>query len=237
MAVPPRRGAREHRLLRLSDTRPPSKPKSDRQGDEPLLRAVVQIALDPGGRFGVSGQRHGRARSHLRELRAPCAARRSFSRTSAAVARTESTRAGSRQGGIVEEHGHLFTTRRDGRDSAAGVAWQFDGSTRGVDVLPIAEPIRELHVGSPSALARRSPIDAGVIGLATPRTRLGGLGRRRRGPEIPATMPSGRETTMPSRPSRSSKPARIASDHSPSHTAPAMVTTAAASRVSEIDVL
>ena len=67
----------------------------DRERDEPLLRAVVEVALDRRRSASVAATIRTRDARTSASCARTSAARRSFSSTSPAVARTDSTSAGS----------------------------------------------------------------------------------------------------------------------------------------------
>ena len=62
--------AREQRRLSPASARDASRPSATRQRHEPLLRAVVEVALDPAALGVGRGDDPAAGRAHLRELRA-----------------------------------------------------------------------------------------------------------------------------------------------------------------------
>ena len=129
----------------------------DGESDETLLRAVVQVALDPAALGIRRGHDATPRRAHLRQLRAHL-------RREPLVLEDE---AGCQphgfhelrlvqDDGVVNEDGDLLPPRAHDRDRAAGGAGKLELLARRIDVPPVRQPVGELE--SRVAERQRKPV-------------------------------------------------------------------------------
>ena len=138
-------------------------PEREGERDEPLLSAVVEVALDPPPLGVGRGDDPGARRPHLGELRAH------LGRQTLVLEHEPGRRANGlherrlvEQRRIVNERGDLLASRGHQRDRPIRALRELERPAGGVDVAAVVEPIRDLerrvaeHAGEALAQAGRA---------------------------------------------------------------------------------
>ena len=168
-------------------------PERDGERDEPLLRAVVEVALDPPPLGVGRGDDPGPRRPHLGELRAH------LGRQALVLEHEPRRRAHGlherrlvEQRRIVDERGDLLALRGHQRDRPVRALRELERSAGGVDVAAVVEAVGDLE-RRVAERPREALAQAGRLLRPQLDDEVGRLRRRSRDQTIPATTPSGIE--------------------------------------------